>query len=134
MLFDPFAAPRNQRVKCPDELKAELLKAQGGKCMYCGAKQRIDLMDCDHKNPIARGGSNTKRNFQVLCRTCNTRKGAKTDREFRRMYKDAGVPQTQTPPAKTIRQSAFEKVGKQQATAKAKRRRNARFQDPWNFF
>ncbi len=90
-------------------------------------------MNIDHKNPIANGGSNTKRNLQVLCRTCNTRKGAKTDREFRGMYKDAGVPQTQTPPAKTIPQSAFEKAGKQKATVKAKRRRNARAQYPWNF-
>ena len=28
-------------------------------------------MNIDHKNPIANGGSNTKRNLQVLCRTCN---------------------------------------------------------------
>lgn len=134
MLFDPFANPRNKRIKFSDDLKKDILKSQGGKCMYCGAKQRIDLMDIDHKNPIANGGSNTRRNLQVLCRTCNTRKGAKTDREFRRMYKPAGVPQTQVPPSKTIPQSAFEKAGKQKAAANAKRRRVARSQDPWGFF
>ncbi len=38
MLFDPFAVPRNPRVKFSNDLRVELLKAQGGKCMYCGAK------------------------------------------------------------------------------------------------
>ena len=88
-------------------------------------------MDIDHKNPIAKGGSNTKRNLQLLCRTCNTRKGAKTDQEFRRMYKNAGVPQTQSPPARVIPQSKFEDTGKQKASVKAKRQRAAKNRDPF---
>ena len=84
------------------ELKRELHKAQGGKCMYCGRKPGIDLMDVDHKNPMAKGGSDQKRNLQVLCRSCNTRKGATTDRQFRSKFKSIGVPQTQTPPAKSL--------------------------------
>ena len=99
--------------------------------MYCGAKQRIDLMDIDHKNPIAKGGSNAKRNLQILCRSCNTRKGAKTDRELRRMYKDAGVPQSQTPPLRTISQSKFESAGKEKANTRAKRQRAAKNRDPF---
>ena len=134
MLFDPFANPRSTRVKFSDDLKKEILNAQGGKCMYCGAKQRIDLMDIDHKNPIAKDGTNSRRNLQLLCRTCNTRKGAKTDRDFRRMYKQAGVPQTQVPPSKTIPQSAFESTGKEKAAVKAKRRSKARSQDPFAGF
>ena len=129
MLFDPFARLTTERKKFNLELKKNLAAAQGGKCMYCGRKPDLDLMDIDHKNPISKGGTNTKRNLQVLCRTCNTRKGARTDREFRRMYKDAGVPQTQTPPTKTILPRAFDETGKKVATARTKRRANARAKD-----
>ena len=93
MLF--FEEPTRTRKKCPEKMKRELYKAQGGKCMYCGRKLGIDLMDCDHKNPMAKGGSDLKRNYQVLCRTCNTRKGATTDRQFRTKFKSIGVLQTQ---------------------------------------
>ena len=48
--------------------------------------------------PLARGGSNDRRNLHLLCRTCNLRKGTKTDREFRQAYRNAGVPQTHGAP------------------------------------
>lgn len=114
-------------------MKRELYKAQGGKCMYCGRKLGIDLMDCDHKNPKAKGGSDQKRNYQVLCRTCNTRKGATTDRQFRTKFKSIGVPQTQTPPAKPIPQSKFESVAKATTTRKANQARARRRREDWWF-
>ena len=105
--------------------------------MYCGRKPGVDLLQVDHKNPFSKGGSDTKRNFQLLCGTCNTRKGNLTDRQFRTRFKGAGVPQTQTPPAKIVPQSAFESVAKRTATTKAKkatRARTARQNDPFGFF
>ena len=105
-LFYDEPAPRRRKTFSP-ELKRELHKAQRGKCMHCGRMPGIDLMDIDHKNPVAKGGSDQKRNLQLLCRSCNTRKGATTDRQFRTKFKPIGVPQTQTPPAKAIPQSKF---------------------------
>ena len=105
--------------------------------MYCGRKPGIDLMDVDHKNAWVKGGSDQKRNLQLICRTCNTRKGTATDRQFRTKFKAAGVPTTQTPPAKTIPQSKFEEIAKKTANTKAKRsksQREARQQDPFGFF
>ena len=131
MLF--FEEPTRTRKKCPEKMKRELYKAQGGKCMYCGRKLGLDLMDCDHKNPMAKGGSDLKRNYQVLCRTCNTRKGATTDRQFRTKFKSVGVLQTQTPPAKPIPQSKFDAVAKATTTRKAKqaKTRRQREEDWW---
>ena len=132
MLFGNYQ--ENRRIKCPDEWKKELYRKQGGKCMYRGRKMEIDLMDCDHKNPHSKGGSNTKRNYQVLCRTCNTRKGATTDRQYRSKFKAIGVPQTQTSPTKPIPLSKFEEIAKKAASVKAKKARTARQQDPFGFF
>ena len=132
MLFDPFAPLTTERKRFNAELKKSLSEKQGGRCMYCGRKPGLDLLEIDHKNPIkprspnAKSGSNNPRNLQLLCGTCNKRKGNKTDREFRRMYKAAGVPQTQSLPAKVIAQKAFDNAGKEVATARTKRQAKAR--------
>ena len=129
-----FDEPQRRRNSFSPELKRELFTAQNGKCMYCGRKPGIDLMDIDHKNPMAKGGSDQKRNLQLICRTCNTRKGATTDRQFRSKFKAAGVPTTQTPPTRVIPQSKFDEVAKKTADTKAKRSRNtrtARQRDPF---
>ena len=131
-----FSDDQRKRKAIPPEIKQELFKAQGGKCRYCGRKPGIDLMHVDHKVPFSKGGSDSKRNYQVLCGTCNNRKGDLTDRQFRTRFKAAGVPQTQTIPNKIIPQSAFEAVAKKTATTKAKKAtkaRTARRNDPFGF-
>lgn len=126
--------PRRSRKTFPASLKRELHKKQAGKCMYCGRKPGIDLMDIDHKNPVAKGGSDQKRNLQLLCRSCNTRKGATTDRQFRTKFKSIGVPQTQAPPSKAIPQSKFDAVAKTTASKKARQSRARRQrEDQWWF-
>ena len=104
--------PPKPRKKDRYRFKKELLVAQGGRCMYCGRRLPIDLMDIDHKLPVSRGGSDDETNLQVLCRTCNGRKNDLTDQEFRQVYKDAGVPRASRPPAKAIRRDVFERIGK----------------------
>ena len=129
-----YEEPQRRRKSFSADLKLELHKAQGGKCMYCGRRPGMDLMDVDHKNPMAKGGSDQKRNLQLLCRSCNTRKGATTDRQFRSKFKSIGVPQTQTPPSTPIPQSKFEAVAK---VVTAKRTKQARVRrqrsDDWFF-
>ena len=44
-------------------------------CRRCGKPST----NADHIVPKAHGGTNARSNYQGLCRTCNTRKGAKRD-------------------------------------------------------
>jgi hypothetical protein len=44
-----------------------------GQCVKCGSHGRLEF---DHIIPVARGGSNTERNIQLLCEPCNRSKGA----------------------------------------------------------
>ena len=92
--------------------KDEFFKKQGGRCKYCGRKFPYDGLEVEHKKPREREGDNRKSNLHLTCGRCNKRKGILTDREFRRKFRAAGVPQTQTLPEKAIPQSKFDEVAK----------------------
>ena len=46
----------------------------GGRCADCGAN---DYLEFDHIIPVAKGGSNSETNVQLLCRRCNLKKSDK---------------------------------------------------------
>lgn len=52
----------------------ELLKKAGYKCENCEFMQDLTV---DHKVPVSKGGSNHPDNLWILCKKCNSRKGAK---------------------------------------------------------
>lgn len=60
---------------------SRLHSLQRGRCAHCG-KSLKDGYHVDHIEPIARGGSNAPENLQLLCPTCNKRKGAKDPIRF----------------------------------------------------
>lgn len=45
-------------------------------CVSCSARKDLSV---DHIFALANGGTNDDDNLQTLCRTCNTKKGTKTD-------------------------------------------------------
>jgi hypothetical protein len=68
------SASINPREHIPDEIKVFVWQRDQGRCVRCGSKERLEY---DHIIPIAKGGSNTARNIQLLCEKCNRSKGAK---------------------------------------------------------
>ena len=53
-------------------VKMAVWRRDQGRCVQCGSNERLEY---DHIIPVARGGSNTERNIQLLCEPCNRRKG-----------------------------------------------------------
>ena len=49
---------------------------QEHKCAICGKVFEFDKMHGDHKKPWSAGGHTTPDNLQMLCTTCNLKKGA----------------------------------------------------------
>ena len=61
-------------------LAQRLFKLQEGKCVYC--KVELNHYHLDHVMPIKLGGANEDGNIQLLCPTCNYKKGAKHPLDF----------------------------------------------------
>jgi len=54
-----------------------LSEKYNGKCPICKKHIGRELLTIDHIIPISRGGQNTEDNIQLLCRSCNTKKGVR---------------------------------------------------------
>lgn len=61
---------------------AEIFKQQRGLCAYC--RRKLLKYDVDHIVPLSKGGSDDRRNIQLTCKSCNSRKHAKPPMEFAR--------------------------------------------------
>lgn len=80
---DPDFRERRQKRKINRRrtLLAELSTAQRGRCAYCREILGDDT-HIDHIQPVSRGGSGEKRNFQLTCSGCNLAKNARDPIEF----------------------------------------------------
>lgn len=66
---------RESRAAIPEAVKAAVFKRDGNRCVECGS---VDDLTLDHVWPWSLGGEDTVENLRVLCRPCNSRKGART--------------------------------------------------------
>lgn len=70
-----------------DEVSAIALAAIFHACPYC--KERIHWFkwSLDHKKPVERGGTNRKKNIQVICSRCNRAKGTVAHKPFKKILR-----------------------------------------------
>jgi len=66
--------PEYSRITIPDGVKLFVWNRDQGRCVKCGSQINLEY---DHIIPITKGGSNTARNIQLLCETCNRQKSDK---------------------------------------------------------
>ncbi len=60
------------REPIPRDVQIHVWQRDQGRCTQCGSNQKLEF---DHIIPLSAGGSNTTRNLQLLCETCNRAKG-----------------------------------------------------------
>jgi Holliday junction DNA helicase RuvB subunit len=65
------SATNEARQTIPSEVRREVWRRDGGKCVKCGSREKLEY---DHIIPVSKGGSNTARNIELLCENCNRMK------------------------------------------------------------
>ena len=68
--------PLNYRKPISKKLRDEILRVYRFSCVVC--RKTTDLT-IDHKVALANGGDNRPTNLQVMCRSCNSRKGKRAE-------------------------------------------------------
>jgi len=76
-------AIRSAQSAIKERLIAITLEAGGIVCYYCNVSLEPEEVHIEHKTPVARGGTNSKKNLALSCARCNLSKGKKTEAEFR---------------------------------------------------
>src|SRR6266567_3313875 len=56
------------------ELRQQILERDNYTCQHCSAKDNLTI---DHIIPVLHGGETETDNLQVLCQSCNSRKGTR---------------------------------------------------------
>jgi len=59
------------REPIPQDLMDAVWNRDGGQCVKCNSNQDLEY---DHMIPLSKGGSNSYKNLQLLCRKCNRSK------------------------------------------------------------
>jgi len=65
-----------------EELRKMFYDSYGKGCKYCDRKMTLRNMVCDHIIPLAKNGDSTIDNLQLICKSCNTRKGPLDEKDF----------------------------------------------------
>lgn len=74
-LPDAWDDPRRRpRLRVSPALSRTVIERDGPGCQHCGTEDNPTI---DHVIPVVRGGTNDLDNLQVLCGSCNSRKGAR---------------------------------------------------------
>jgi 5-methylcytosine-specific restriction endonuclease McrA len=59
------------REAIPEEVRIAVWRRDGGQCARCASRENLEY---DHIIPVSKGGSNTARNIELLCESCNRSK------------------------------------------------------------
>lgn len=84
------------RNAIPGDVKAQVLARDNGQCQGCGTDQEITI---DHIVPVTRSGTNELDNLQLLCKSCNSRKG---NRLRQQRYRDNARNGDVTPTSRAV--------------------------------
>lgn len=73
-LKDIFTSTKRRSTYINPKLRKKVLDKYKHTCVHCGTKENLSI---DHIIPVSKGGKDLFSNLQVLCKSCNSKKGDK---------------------------------------------------------
>ena len=70
----PGLYPKTHRKGIKKEVKDEVWNRDNGECVDCSSQKDLEF---DHIIPYSKGGADSVKNLQILCRSCNRKKSNK---------------------------------------------------------
>ena len=65
-----------------DGIRKMFYDVYGTGCKYCDKRLDYRNIACDHIIPLVKNGPSSVDNLQLICKTCNTRKGPLNEEDF----------------------------------------------------
>ena len=65
-----------------EEIRKMFYDIYGTECKYCKKILNFRNIACDHIVPLTKEGGTSVKNLQLICKTCNTRKGPLDETDF----------------------------------------------------
>lgn len=85
--YDPDYVTHKELYEFPPEVKEEIFKRDGYRCVVCGRGKEDGVeLHADHKIPLDKGGTNTIENGQTLCSEHNFLKKTYSQTEFGKRF------------------------------------------------
>ncbi|WP_394651378.1 HNH endonuclease [uncultured Acinetobacter sp.] len=72
----PSSSGGYKKKRISQTLRMQVYERDGFACVTCGVQKNLSL---DHIKPEVLGGESTLENLQTMCKSCNSRKGARYD-------------------------------------------------------
>lgn len=69
----------SRRARVSPALRQEIFDRDGHRCQHCGSAESLTI---DHIVPTSLGGDSAPENLQVLCLSCNSRKGDRPNSDY----------------------------------------------------
>ena len=83
----PSKPSRRRRIS--EKRRKAVFARDDCKCVYCGS-ENWNVLEIDHKLPLALGGTDEISNLQVACQDCNSRKGQRSHGEYKELLSRRG--------------------------------------------
>ena len=91
MVFNPFGPATRSRPSFSAKDKEFLHERQKGQCAGCKEKLPVRNLTVDHIKPLDKGGSDKPSNLQLLCNSCNSIKGNRTQAYLQKRLREQGI-------------------------------------------
>ena len=70
-----------------DQIREMYLSSYGKECRYCDTILKINNIVCDNIVPLSKQGDSKIENLQLICKSCNSRKGPLNEKDFLKIVK-----------------------------------------------